>query len=65
MIPYENDPDYQRYLADCAKHCRCTFTLCGGVLAGGLCEENIQYDEFPDEEYYYDWCEEWEQPDDD
>ena len=34
-----DDPAYQVFLNECAKHCRCAVGICGGVLAGGLCDE--------------------------
>lgn len=40
----ENDDElyseqYQKYIAACAKHCRCEFdSPCDGVLAGGVCD---------------------------
>ena len=49
----EAQPDtseYQKFLADCAKRCRCTREICGGVLAGGLCDEMIE----EDDEFYND-----------
>ncbi len=41
---YENqfdDPDYQRFVEEMAKDCRCTpleLRPCDGVLAGGVCD---------------------------
>jgi len=34
-------PEYHAFLAECAKHCRCTHSICDGVLAGGMCDEII------------------------
>ena len=45
--PYDSD-DYQRYLAECAKHCRCDHDICDSVLAGGPCEERQR--DLPDED---------------
>jgi hypothetical protein len=41
---YFSTPEYQAFLAECAKHCRCTHQICGGVLAGGFCDEIIEDD---------------------
>lgn len=47
-IDAENDPystpEYQGFLAECSKHCRCTHRVCDGVLAGGLCDMIIEDD---------------------
>lgn len=51
-----NDPDYQRFVSEMAKFCRCTTdVVCGGVLAGGPCDD-LHYnddedeDDFPDDD---------------
>ncbi len=41
---YADSEEYQAFVAECAKHCRCTHTVCGGVLAGGMCDELIEDD---------------------
>jgi hypothetical protein len=46
--PYQSE-DYQRYLAECAKHCHCDHDICDSVLAGGPCEGRIR-DEPDDDE---------------
>lgn len=47
---WTDDPEYQRFVAEQAKHCHCRpgNCPCDGVLAGGMCDD-IQDD--PDEEY--------------
>jgi hypothetical protein len=49
-----DDPDYQAFVQEQAKHCRCSHGPCDGVLAGGPCDEicdEEEYDEnFPDDE---------------
>ena len=47
---YYDSEEYQAFVAECAKHCRCTHTVCAGVLAGGFCDELIEDDQ--DEENY-------------
>lgn len=43
---YFESPDYQRFVADMAKHCRCTHNRpCDGVLAGGMCDGVIDDDD--------------------
>lgn len=42
---YRDDPNYQKFVAEQAKHCRCTRGVCEGVLAGGPCDEDIEDDE--------------------
>lgn len=51
----ETDPNYQRFLDECASRCHCLYHLCGGVLAGGPCDgfdedyhEQQRQDDFPD-----------------
>ena len=46
--PYETE-DYQRYLAECAKHCECSHDICESVLAGAPCEMRIYDDDDADE----------------
>lgn len=41
--PMEQDPEYQAWLDEIAKHCNCCPLCfmdipCGGVMAGGLCD---------------------------
>lgn len=41
--PMEDDPEYQAWLREIAKHCKCCGECnqnipCGGVMAGGLCD---------------------------
>jgi hypothetical protein len=39
--PYDS-PEYQRFVEDMAKHCRCSpphDCPCAGVLAGGICDD--------------------------
>lgn len=38
----EQTPEYQAFLAECAKHCHCSMTICESVLAGGPCEMRIE-----------------------
>jgi hypothetical protein len=45
--PFQSE-DYQQFLVECAKHCRCDHELCDSVLAGGPCEERIR--DVPDED---------------
>jgi hypothetical protein len=51
-----DDPDYQAFVQEQAKYCRCTRGPCDGVLAGGPCDEIIddedddEYDDWEDEE---------------
>lgn len=46
-LPDEQGEGYEQFLAECAKHCRCTYTLCDSVLCGAPCEERIEAtDEF-------------------
>jgi hypothetical protein len=33
------DPEYLAFVDSMAKHCRCDGPVCGGVLAGGFCDE--------------------------
>ena len=37
-------PEYQAFLAECAKHCRCTHDICEAVMAGAPCDERIEDD---------------------
>ena len=46
--PYESD-DYQRYVAECSKHCACDKDICDSVLSGGICEGRTQEDHDDDE----------------
>lgn len=46
--PYQSD-DYQRFLAECAKHCHCDYDICDSVLAGAPCEYRIR-DQLDDDE---------------
>ncbi len=41
---WRDSPEYQAFLESCAKECRCTHSICDGVLAGGLCDELIEDD---------------------
>lgn len=34
-----DSPDYQAFVEDVAKYCRCSHGPCDGVLAGGMCDE--------------------------
>lgn len=34
-----DDPEYQQFVQEQAKHCRCSHGPCDGVLAGGPCDE--------------------------
>lgn len=48
-------PEYQKFLAECAEHCHCSHGICGGVLAGGFCD-NLDYSEDNHDDYYrYTW----------
>ena len=47
---WRDSEEYQAFLSECAKHCRCTHSICDGVLAGGFCDEIIEDDS--DEENY-------------
>lgn len=47
---WRESEEYQAFLAECLKDCRCTHSICDGVLAGGLCDEIIEDDR--DEENY-------------
>ena len=40
------EPEYQQFLEECAKHCRCTYSICESVLAGAPCEERIESDDY-------------------
>lgn len=44
--PYFNNPDYDAFIAEIAKHCHCadSHRPCDGVAAGGFCD-NWQDDE--------------------
>jgi hypothetical protein len=49
--PYDT-PEYQQFISDMVKHCRCSHDRpCDGLLAGGLCD-NIQRieDDDPDQD---------------
>jgi hypothetical protein len=35
----EDDPAYQAWLADLATQCLCSDKPCGGLMAGGFCDE--------------------------
>ena len=48
--PYQTE-DYQRYVAECAKHCECSHDICESVLAGAPCEMRI-YDDDDDDDGY-------------
>ena len=39
--PYDT-PEYAAFIEEMAKHCRCTHTVCDGVLSGGVCDEIIE-----------------------
>ncbi len=41
--PYESE-DYAKFVASVADQCKCDGPVCGGVLAGGFCDE-IQHDD--------------------
>lgn len=41
--PYESE-EYQKFVASVADQCTCKGPVCGGVLAGGLCD-NLGHDE--------------------
>lgn len=43
--PYDT-PEYLAFVEDCAKHCRCTHTVCDGVLSSGICDEIIEEDDY-------------------
>lgn len=45
--PYETE-DYQRYVAECSKHCYCDHEICEPVLAGAPCEGRIR--DVPDDD---------------
>ena len=49
-----NDPNYQAFVAEAAKHCHCDpfFGVCAGVLAGGFCDDMQldDYDEFDEDD---------------
>ena len=48
-----DDPDYQAFVAEQVKHCRCSHKPCDGVLAGGPCDElDLTEDE---EDEYAEW----------
>ena len=38
---YSDSPEYQAFVEEQAKYCRCTRGPCDGVLAGGMCDELI------------------------
>lgn len=44
-----DDPSYQAFLVDCAKHCHCCECCqqvpCAGVTAGGMCDGMLCYSE--------------------
>lgn len=51
-----DDPDMQKFIAECASHCKCdgTYSPCAGVLAGGFCDNlqfNEDYDDLDDDFY--------------
>lgn len=35
-------PEYQEFVDECSKRCRCSRGVCDGVLAGGFCDEIIE-----------------------
>ena len=41
---YDDLPEYQEFLSECAKQCRCSMTICESVLCGAPCEERIERD---------------------
>lgn len=55
-----DDPGYQEFLAETAKHCRSKYAPCHGCCAGGMCDgllergedeqDPMDYDEDDDEE---------------
>lgn len=55
-----NSPEYQEFVAKAAKHCRCSHGPCGGVLAGGMCDELNLSDEDDDEWTDYDYGDEYD-----
>jgi|GEM_PF-4398732 hypothetical protein len=60
------DPKYQAWLEELAKECKCWPDCpCGGLMAGGLCDElDLRDDEeTADERYDLDvWGDEWHTP---
>lgn len=51
-----DDPDCQRFLAECAKDCRCDDRPCAGVTAGGMCDELRREDDDPEWDEVGDEC---------
>lgn len=49
--PYQSE-DYQKYVAECAKHCECSHEVCDSVLAGAPCEMRIRDDDDDDDDGY-------------
>lgn len=35
------DPNYQRWIEELAKHCRCSCGPCDGLMSGGICDEIV------------------------
>jgi len=56
---FMNSSEYQEFVAQVSKHCRCANGPCDGVLAGGMCDE-IGEDDEPEWDAY-DW---WSEDDD-
>ena len=46
------------FVAEQAKHCRCTYGPCEGVLAGGPCDEIIYEDDEDEDGWEDEWWEE-------
>jgi hypothetical protein len=40
-----DDPGYQDFLAETAKHCRSKYAPCPGCCAGGMCDGFLERDE--------------------
>lgn len=45
-----DDPSYQQFLAETAKHCRARDKPCPGCCAGGVCDGYLGNGRFEDEE---------------
>lgn len=55
------DPSYQKFLTETAKHCRARHTPCAGCCAGGMCDGDLGNGRFEDEESDGDSCDLYEE----